>query len=104
MHSRKANKREVLKSLEEAIRFSAVGRSDTAIAARLANCRDKLNGWCRTIHIPIGRSGRTPFDVIGLQLKLRRENARLLQTLDAAAEWSAEKIESSQCAIDRAIA
>src|SRR5262249_50489753 len=52
MHSRKANKREVLKSLEEALRFSGSPRFDTAIANQVASCRDKLNGWSKVVHTP----------------------------------------------------
>jgi hypothetical protein len=43
MHSRKSNKREVLKSLEEALRLSGSGRFDPTVARRLSVCRDKLN-------------------------------------------------------------
>jgi very-short-patch-repair endonuclease len=103
MHSRKSNKREVLKSLEEALRLSGSARFDPAIASRLSACRDKLNEWSSVIHKPIGRSGRAPFDVIGAQLKLRVAQARLLEErLDEAAEWSDEKIASAERATDRA--
>ena len=103
IHSRKSNKREVLKSLEESLRLSGSARFDPAVASRLSACRDKLNKWSSIIHQPIGQSGRTPFDVIGAQLKLRWEKARLLEErLDAVAEWSGEKIASAEQAIDRA--
>jgi very-short-patch-repair endonuclease len=103
LHSRKSNKREVLKSLEESLRLSGSTRFDPAVASRLSACRDKLNKWSSIIHQPIGQSGRTPFDVIGAQLKLRWEQARLLEErLDAVAEWSGEKIASAEQAIDRA--
>jgi uncharacterized protein DUF4011/AAA domain-containing protein len=93
IHSRKSNKREVLKSLDEALRLSGSGRFDPAVASRLSASRNKLNQWSGIIHQPIGQSGRTPFDVIGVQLKLRGENVRLLEErLDAVAEWSGEKI------------
>src|SRR5262249_20651523 len=67
MHSRKANKRAVLKSLEEALRLSAGSRFGQEIGERLASCRDKLNGWSETVHRPIGQTGRTPFEVMGRQ-------------------------------------
>jgi AAA domain len=102
LHSRKSNKREVLKSLEESLRLSGSTRFDPAVASRLSACRDKLNKWSSIIHQPIGQSGRTPFDVIGAQLKLRWEQVRLLgERLDAVAEWSGEKIASAEQAIDR---
>jgi very-short-patch-repair endonuclease len=103
MHSRKANKREVLKSLEEALRLSGAGRCDPGETNRLATCRDTLNNLSNVIHRPIGESDRTPFHLIGAQLKLRGEKARLLEErLDAAAEWSADKIASVERATDRA--
>ncbi len=103
IHSRKSNKREVLKSLEESLRLSGSARFDSAVARRLSACRDKLNKWSSIIHQPIGQTGRTPFDVIGAQLKLRGEKVRLLEErLDAVAEWSGEKIASAERATDRA--
>jgi very-short-patch-repair endonuclease len=103
MHSRKANKREVLKSLEESLRLSGSGRFDPTVASHLSACRDKLNEWSSVIHKPIAQSGRTPFDVMGAQLQLRDKKVRLLdERLDAAAEWTAEKIASAEQATDRA--
>ena len=103
LHSRKANKKEVLKSLEQAIRFSGVSRVDPAPATKLAHRRDQLNGWSDAIHQPIGNSGRTPFNVIGSQVKLRADGTRLLENrLESAADWSAEKLTSIEVAIDRA--
>src|SRR5262249_6610175 len=105
IHSRKSNKREVLKSLDEALRLSGSSRFDQAVASRLSASRNKLNQWSGIIHQPIGQSGRTPFDVIGVQLKLRGENVRLLEErLDAVAEWSGEKITLAEQATDRASA
>jgi very-short-patch-repair endonuclease len=105
MHSRKSNKREVLKSLEEALRLSGSSRFDSSVASRLSACRDNLNKWSGIIHQFIGQSGRTPFDVMGAQLKLRGEKARLLEErLDAIAEWSGEKIAFAEQATDRASA
>jgi very-short-patch-repair endonuclease len=105
LHSRKANKREVLKSLEEAIRLSGSTRSDRAEANRLASCRDKLNDFSNVINGPIGQSDRTPFQLMGTQLKLAGENARLLQErLDIAADWAGDKITAVERATDRAAA
>ena len=78
MHSRKANKREVLKSLEQALRFSGTSRADLDVPAKLAAHRDKLNLWSSAIYKQIGQTGRTVFDVIGAQVKLRSDGVRLL--------------------------
>jgi hypothetical protein len=105
IHSRKANKRTVLKSLEQALRFSGGSQPDASIAAKLAARRDKLNHWSNTLHKPIGQSERTAFEVIGRQVKLRAEGARLLEKrLNDAAEWTGRKLSSLEIAIDRAAA
>ena len=103
IHSRKANKKEVLKSLEQAIRYSGTAQFDPVVASKLANRRDKLNQWARALHKPIGQTGRTAFNVIGSQVKLRADRTRLLDSrLDDAGDWSAEKLSSIEIAVDRA--
>ncbi len=104
MHSRKANKREVLKSLEEALRLSGASRFGAEIGERLASCRDKLNGWSKTVHHPIGQTGRTAFDIMGRQLQLRADKVRLLSDrLEHVAEWRAETLLAAEAALDRAV-
>jgi very-short-patch-repair endonuclease len=103
MHSRKANKREVLKSLEQALRFSGVTQVNSNIPTKLAACRDKLNQWSSAIHKPIGETGRTVFQVIGRQVKLRNDGVRLLDThLNDAAAWSATKLLLAETIVERA--
>jgi hypothetical protein len=105
MHSRKSNKREVIRSLDESLRLSVAPRGDVSVSARLASCRDKLNGWSKALHQPVGKTGRSSFDVIGAQLKLRADNVRLLEErFDAAANWDAEKLASVEAATDRTCA
>jgi AAA domain len=96
MHSRKANKREVVKSLDEALRLSSAARFDAGISSRLGPCRDQLNVWAQLMHRPIGQTRRSPFHVIGSQLNLRANNIPLLnQRLDSAADWTADKLASA---------
>jgi hypothetical protein len=103
MHSRKAHKREVLKSLDQALRFSGVSQFDVNLPSRLASCRDQLNRWSNALHKPIGQTGRSAFHAIGLQSKLRDDRVRLLDTrLDEAAEWSAVKLSAVEAAVSRA--
>ena len=104
MHSRKSNKREVLKSLEEALRLSGMSCFSAEIGDRLASYRDKLNGWSKTVHRPIGRTGRTAFEVMGRQLQLRADKVRLLpDQLEHVAEWSASTLLAAEAALDRAV-
>ena len=105
MHSRKANKREVLKSLEDSLRLSGASRFDASLPSKLAATRDKLNRYSEAIHKPIGQSGRSAFDVMGTQLKLRGDRVRLLdERLDVAADWNTEKLSTVERALDRASA
>ncbi len=103
MHSRKANKREVLKSLEDALRLSGSSRFDDGVAPKLAGLRDKLNSYTALLHRPIGSSGRSAYEVMGRQLVLRSKRTTLLdERMDFTAEWSAGKLENAEFAVDRA--
>jgi len=103
MHSRKANKREVLKALDEALRFGGARTHDIEAAAQLALCRDRLNEWSKALHRPINKTGRTPYEVIGAHLKLGAENVRLLPIqLSEVGDWTEEEIDSALAALDRA--
>ncbi|MGA8616434.1 MAG: DUF3320 domain-containing protein [Xanthobacteraceae bacterium] len=102
IHSRKANKREVVKSLGEALRFSSTSQFDPNLSSKLGYCRDKLNQWAKAIHQPIGQTLRTPFNVIGQQINLRSQGVRLLDRRLDAANWSATKLSSAEAAVDRA--
>jgi very-short-patch-repair endonuclease len=105
IHSRKANKRAVVTSLEQALRFAGDSQIDSNLPSLLAARRDKLNQWSIALHKPIGESGRTGFDVIGRQVKLRSEGVRLLEDrLDEAANWTATKLSSLEVAVDHAAA
>jgi very-short-patch-repair endonuclease len=102
MHSRKANKKEVFQSLEQALRYSGKLQFDVALQNKLASHRDKLNAWSSATHKPIGQTGRSAFDVMGLQSKLRAEKVRLLDAqINDAAEWSASKLSSLEKSLDR---
>ncbi len=105
MHSRKANKREVLKSLEEALRLSGASRFDGGVLPKLAGLRDKLNSYTAMLHRHIGSSERSAYEVMGRQLVLRGKRTTLLdERLDFTAEWTAAKLESTELALDRAAA
>lgn len=103
MHSRKASKREVLKSLEEALRLSGASRFDGGVLPKLAGLRDKLNSYTAMLHRPIGSSERSAYEVMGRQLVLRGKRTTLMdERLDFTAEWPAAKLENAELAIDRA--
>jgi len=97
MHSRKANKRDVLKSLDEALRFSAAGNYDGSLSKRVAVARDQLNNWKSIVHKPVGSSGLSAFEIIGTQLNLKAANIALLpERLPFLRDWSSEQIEEAR--------
>ena len=103
MHSRKANKREVLKSLDEALRLSSAMPGDGQIPIRLAACRDSLNAWSQSLHRSIGNTGRTPFHVMGRHLQLRTDDVRLpADRLQNVSDWSENQLVAAEGAVDRA--
>ena len=103
IHSRKASRSEILKSLETSLRFSGAPQSDLGLSSKLARYRDQLNQWSSAIHKPIGQSGRSPFDVVGCQVKLRANGAPLIDArLHDAAEWSSTKLSAVEDAVKRA--
>jgi very-short-patch-repair endonuclease len=103
IHSKKANKREVLKTLDEALRFGVSQQPDSDVAEQLASCRDKLNGWSHALHKRINNTGRTCYEVIGAQLKLRADNVQLLPIqLNEVSDWTKQEISQALVALDRA--
>jgi hypothetical protein len=57
------------------------------------------------MHRHIGQTARSPFDVIGSQLKLHADNVPLLnQRLDSVASWTADQLASAEESAERASA
>lgn len=69
LHSRTANKKDVLAELARTITRSAAvpGMPDAPTA--LTRARDKLNVLADVLHRPIGNSGETPYSVLGAQAR-----------------------------------
>jgi very-short-patch-repair endonuclease len=105
LHSRKATKAAVVSSLDRALSAGGAVALDAGIADSLRSARDRLNGWSETLHREIGRSGRTPYRVMGQVLELHAENVKPLgERLDAPGEWDAEQLKVAEYAVDRAAA
>ena len=84
LHSRKATKAAVVSSLDRALGAGGAVPLDPGIAGSLRAARDRLDGWSETLHRDIGRSGRTPYHVMGRVLQLHAENVKpLSERLDA---------------------
>ena len=105
LHSRKATKAAVVSSLDRALSTGGAVPLDPGIADSLRSIRDRLNGWSETLHREIGRSGRTPYHVMGQVLQLHAENVKpLSESLDAPGEWDAEQLGAVEHSVDRAAA
>ena len=101
LHSRNANKKAVLAELARTLaQTTAIPETPDAPVA-LLNVRDQLNNIAAALHQPIGRTGETPYAVIGRQARFmgaghapprldpallttmsREDEARLAQSLE----------------------
>jgi hypothetical protein len=105
LHSRKATKAAVVSSLDRALSASGAAPLDHGMVASLQVARDRLNDWSETLHRQIGRSGRTPYHVMGQVLQLHADNIKPLnERLDTPGEWTAEQLRIAEHSVDRAAA
>lgn len=84
LHSQKARKRELLKELESSIHAPTLLREvNEKDIAYIDEVKKHLNNYCYSISTPIGKSGYTVYDLIGLHEKyvsmLEVENPVILQ-------------------------
>jgi very-short-patch-repair endonuclease len=105
LHSRKATKAAVVSSMDRALSIGSAVPLDTGIADSLRSARDRLNGWSETLHREIGRSGRTPYHLMGQVLQLSAEDVKpLSEGLAGPGEWDAEQLRVAEYSVDRAAA
>lgn len=105
LHSRKATKAAVIASLDRALSIGGAVALDAGATTSLRAVRDRLNVWSEALHREIGRSGRTPHQVMGQVLNLHADNVRpLAENLDAPGEWTAEELRLAEHSVDRAAA
>jgi len=103
IHSRKATKQSVIASLEESVRASGGLQFGGRTADELRSARNKLNAWSTTVHREIENTGRTPFQVMGMVLKLKASQAKTFaKRLDAVASWDRAIIEEAERTVQRA--
>lgn len=69
LHSRTANKKDVLAELARTITRSAAVPGMPGAPTALTGTRDKLNVLADVLHQPIGNSGETPYSVLGAQAR-----------------------------------
>ena len=73
LHSRSANKRAVLEELAKTLNGMPPALTDFQVIDRLCKTRDQLNYYSGLLNAPIGQSGMTPFQALGMQVYLAQE-------------------------------
>ncbi|MDF1836185.1 MAG: DUF4011 domain-containing protein, partial [Alteraurantiacibacter sp. bin_em_oilr2.035] len=75
LHSRSANKRQVLEELKRTLNAGAAVPAIPARPEALQHSRDKLNAITKALHSPIGETGETAFGMLGRQARFMGLNA-----------------------------
>jgi hypothetical protein len=89
LHSRAANKKQVLAELEETLNQNAVEPDSQAETKRLTDIRDTLNAVASRMHATIGDTGVTPFQALSrLVSGAERGIASFPPLLAEARNWS----------------
>ena len=95
LHSRLANKKNVLQEIDRTLRARA-GESGSGDAQELRGIRGRLNEICDLLHSPIGQTGDTPYGALSEIIGFTGRGTRPLQALqdgieglDAAARTAA---------------
>jgi hypothetical protein len=94
LHSRKSNKRIVLREVDRTLKLGApVLPSDlTDTIRRLKDRQQKLNEHATTLHTPFARSGLTPYQILGELIDLRAAATPLPDfQLPEAAGWDSDE-------------
>lgn len=105
LHSKKATKLSVVASLARSLDAPGARSVDDRTVADLRAARDRLNRWSATLHREIRRSGRTPYQVIGIVLKRRGKGVRIPgQPFQTAADWDRDRVNEAERAVERAAA
>lgn len=94
LHSRKSNKRVVLREVDRTLKMGApVLPNDLAdTIRRLKDRQQKLNDYTTTLHSPFANSGLTPYQILGELIDLRAAATPLPDfQLPEAAQWDSDE-------------
>ncbi|MDA8445813.1 DUF3320 domain-containing protein [Paracidovorax valerianellae] len=94
LHSHKANKRAVLEELRRTWDLgSPKGSFPDALVASLTELRDILNGHAERLHLAHGKSGFTPYQIIGHLVRLRAQGQPPTAILlEGSRKWTADDL------------
>ena len=89
LHSRSANKKQVLGQLEETLGQQAVEPDAQAEILRLTELRDTLNAAAKRMHATVGKTGATPYQALSRLVSAAEAGfASYPALLAEAAKWS----------------
>ena len=94
LHSRKSNKRIVLREVDRTLKMGAPVLPDDLpdTIRRLKDRQQKLNDYVATLHTPFASSGMTPYQILGELINLRATATPLPDfQLPEAAVWNSDE-------------
>lgn len=99
LHSRSANKRQVLETLGRTLNAAATRSAGDDDAEELTRLRDRLNAIADVMHQPIGLSGITPYRAISTLIRLNDAGFRPTDlTIPGVANWTRADLDSARTA------
>lgn len=99
LHSRNANKRAVLAEINRTLNAAVPTLTDAEVVEGLRKARDQLNHYAALFNTPVGQTGVTPFDALGMQFYLSQRGILPPEIkLPSAATWTPEQFAAVQSA------
>lgn len=100
LHSRQANKKQVLAELEKTIQARVGAAQSASDVQELRALRDRLNMMADVMHRPIGETGLTPFRVIGTLINLQEKGFVAPDfTIPESAAWTRSERDAATAAV-----
>lgn len=93
LHSHKTRRREVIDELRRVLDLGQPvldGLSDSV--AELRESRDRLNSYCKAVSTPVGHSGKSPFQLMGLVLAIDERGPVPKLDFQAMKDWTADEL------------
>lgn len=96
LHSRSANKRQVLETLGRTLGAAATRSAGDSDTEELTRLRDRLNQVADVMHHPIGESGVTPYRVLSTLIRLNDSGFKPTDlTIPGAGDWTRAQLDDA---------
>jgi very-short-patch-repair endonuclease len=100
LHSRQANKKQVLEELSRTLGAPGAQALDADDSEKLRELRDRLNSIASVMHMPMGETGTTPFRVLSTLINLQEQGFVAPDlALPQSAGWSIQAREAVAAAV-----